>query len=96
MSVLQVLGLVGTTIIVVRGAIFNWLRKGRIAYYFSCSMCLGFAVGAIGAAVMAHGAHDYNSVVDFFLDGASVSLLSLAADAVLLKLLGDPADADKD
>lgn len=94
MSVLQILGLVGSTIIVVRGAIFNWLRKGWGAYYFGCSMCLGFAVGAVGSAVIAHGAHGYDNIVNFVLDGASVSLLALAADAILLKLLGDPTDKD--
>lgn len=94
-----ILALVGATIIITRGTIFKGLQRSRLGGFFTCSLCVGFWIGAVSLFVLRHGAGSYAghsltwwAVADFFLDGASVALLSLAADAVLLKLLGDPED----
>ena len=89
--------LVGATIIITRGTIFRGFQQGRAGAFFSCALCVGFHVGAWSMLLLRHGdgayaGHPFTwwAVVDFFLDGSSVALLSLAAEAVLLKLLGDP------
>lgn len=96
-DVAVLLALVGMTIILTRGTIFRGFQQGRAGAFFSCAICVGFHVGAWGMLVLRHGGgasagHSLTwwAVADFFLDGSSVALLSLAAEAVLLKLLGDP------
>jgi hypothetical protein len=86
-ELLLLLALVGTTLIVVRGTIFSALQ--RLSPFFACSMCFGFWVGAAGGAsgVVTTG---HGRVLDAYAVGAATSFLSLLADAVLLKLLGDP------
>lgn len=83
------IALIGVTLIIVRGTIFRGLQEGRLSALFACSQCTGFwvgvAAGATQLASMGHGAW-----VDAILIGATTSFLSMAADAVLLKLLGDP------
>jgi hypothetical protein len=80
--------LVGTTLILVRGTIFQPLQR-RWPALFQCSQCtgmwVGMAAGASGVVVGGHG-----PAVDALVVGAATSCLSLVVDAVLLKLLGDP------
>ena len=81
--------LIGVTLIIVRGTIFRGLQEGRLSALFGCSQCTGFWVGvAAGATQLASLSH--SPWVDAILIGATTSFLSMAADAVLLKLLGDP------
>ena len=83
--------LVGLTLILVRGTIFRPLQR-LYPPLFRCSQCAGFwvgaAAGARGLAAFGHG-----PVTDAVLAAGATSVLSLAADAVLLKLLGDPSEA---
>ena len=80
--------LVGLTLILVRGTIFRPLQQ-RWPVFFQCSQCVGMWVGlAAGAAGIA--SMDRGRVLDAVLVGAATSVLSMAADAVFLKLLGDP------
>lgn len=82
--------LVGLTLIVVRGTIFSPLQRLWPAL-FQCSQCVGMWAGmcasAIGAATFGH-----SRALDMALVGAATSFLSLLADAVLLRLLGDPVE----
>jgi hypothetical protein len=82
--------LIGLTLILVRGTIFRSLQR-RWPAFFRCSQCVGMwvglAAGASGVASMGRG-----RVVDAVLVGTATSVLSLATDAVLLKLLGDPSE----
>ena len=88
-----IVALVGATIIITRGTIFARLQTSW-PKFFTCSMCVGFWIGAVSMLVLRPGSKTWESTVDFFLDGCSISLLALAVDAVLLKLLGDPNDKD--
>jgi len=82
--------LVGLTLILVRGTIFRPLQR-RWPALFECSQCTGMwvgaAAGASGFATMGSG-----RAVDAVLVGAATSVLAMATDAVLLKLLGDPEE----
>ena len=94
MTALLFFALVGATLIVVRGTIFRPLQRLWPAL-FQCSQCSGFWVGAIAGAsgVVATGR---GRILDAIIVGTAASFLSLFADAVLLKLLGDPNEgADK-
>lgn len=79
--------LVGLTLILVRGTIFAPLQ--RRWELLRCSMCCGWWVGALagasGVAAMGHG-----RALDALLVGGATSCLSLATDATLVKLLGEP------
>jgi hypothetical protein len=84
---LHLAALVGTTLIVVRGALFEPLQR-RWAL-FRCGQCSGWWVGAAaGAGGLVSVGH--TRVVDALVVGGATSVLSLVTDAVLLKLLGDP------
>ena len=84
------IALIGLTLIVVRGTIFKPLQKLWPAL-FQCGQCTGMwvgaAAGASGVVSIGHG-----RVLDAVLVGGATSFLSLLADAVLLKLLGDPGE----
>lgn len=87
--------LVGLTLILVRGTIFRPLQR-RWPALMQCSQCAGMWVGlmagAVGIASIARGTDTILCrVVDAVLVGGATSALSLGADAVLLKLLGDPS-----
>lgn len=80
--------LIGLTLILVRGTIF-WPLQRRWPALFQCSQCVGMWVGlAAGAMGIASMGHD--RTVDAVLVGGATSVLSMATDAVLLTLLGDP------
>jgi hypothetical protein len=82
--------LVGLTLLLVRGTIFRPVQRAWPAL-FQCSQCVGMWVGmAAGAGGVA--SMDRSRVIDAIAVGAATSVLSLAADAVLLKLLGDPEE----
>lgn len=85
---LHLIALVGLTLIVVRGTIFGPLQRLWPAL-FQCSQCTGMWVGMVGGAsgVVAAG---HGRVLDAIIVGAATSFLSTLADAILLKLLGDP------
>jgi len=82
------LALVGTTLIVVRGAIFDPIRRVWPTF-FGCSMCVGMWVG-MGASVFGVVTLGRGKALDMYVVGAATSFCSLLADAVMLRLLGDP------
>jgi hypothetical protein len=89
-SFLLLSALVGATLIVVRGTI---LRRVRAIWpaLLECSQCTGTWVGIVAGAtgIVSVG---QGRVIDAIVVGAATSFLSLLADAVLLKLLGDPGE----
>jgi hypothetical protein len=92
MTLLLLLSLVGTTLIVVRGTILAPVRKLWPAL-FGCAQCagtwVGIAAGASGIVSTGHG-----RVLDAVIVGAASSVASMLADAVMLRLLGDPNAQD--
>ena len=87
-ELLLLLSIVGTTLIVVRGTILRRVRRFWPAL-LECSQCVGMWVG-VGFGVSGLVTTGYGRVMDGFIVGTAGSLLSVFADAVLLKLLGDP------
>ena len=89
-SVLLLSALVGATLIVVRGTICRPIRQLWPAL-FQCSQCtgawVGVAAGASGIVTVGQG-----RAIDAIVVGAATSFLAMVADAVLLKLLGDPEE----
>lgn len=87
---LTICALVGATLIVVRGTICRPVRQLWPAL-LQCSQCtgtwVGVAAGATGIVSIGRG-----RVIDAAVVGAATSFLAMAADAILLKLLGDPED----
>jgi hypothetical protein len=85
---LLVFALIGTTLIVVRSTLFRPIQRLWPAF-FGCSQCVGMwvgtAAGASGVVMLGYG-----RVLDGAIVGTSTSFLSMLADAVLLRLLGDP------
>lgn len=81
---------VGATLLVVRGTPFKPLQR-LYPPLFGCSQCtgtwVGIAAGASGLVTTGHG-----RVVDALVVGCATSFLALAADGLLLTLLGDPKD----
>jgi hypothetical protein len=88
-DLLHIAALIGATLIVVRGTLFHPIQR-RWPALFECSQCtgmwIGMAAGASGVVAAGHG-----RAVDALVVGAATSFLSLGADAVLMKLLGDPS-----
>ena len=89
-SLLLLSALVGATQIVVRSTLFRPLQQ----FYpplFRCCQCAGFwigvAAGATGLVSVGRG-----HMIDAVVVGSATSFLALAADGVLLKLLGDPEE----
>lgn len=92
MTLLAVLSAIGATLIVVRGTVFQRLRK-LYPPLLECSQCTGFWVGvAVGGAGLVSVGR--GRIVDALVAGCATSFLSLVADAMLLKLLGDPHEKD--
>ena len=90
---LLVSALIGTTLIIVRGTIAAPLQRLWPAL-FQCSQCtgtwVGIVAGACGIVTTGNG-----RLMDAIVVGAATSFLSMLADAVLLKLLGDPDEKDE-
>jgi hypothetical protein len=80
--------LVGATLIVARGTIFRPLQA-RWPALFRCCQCTGFWVGAVAGAggIVTVGR---GIAIDALIVGSATSFLAMVADAVLLRLLGDP------
>lgn len=94
MIILTLIGLIGATLIVVRGTIFRPLRR-LAPSFFGCSQCfgtwVGAAAGATGIVVTGHG-----RVLDAAIVGGAMSYLSMLADAVFINLLGEPLDDNEE
>jgi len=88
--ILLLLALVGATLIVVRGTLFQPLQR-RWPALFGCSQCfgtwVGLAAGASGLVPVGRG-----PILDAVIVGCATSLLSMVADAILITLLGDPKE----
>jgi hypothetical protein len=88
-SILLLSALIGTTLIIVRGTI---LRRVRAIWpaLLECSQCtgtwVGIVAGATGLVSVGQG-----RILDAVVVGAATSFLSLLADGLLMKLLGDPS-----
>jgi hypothetical protein len=80
--------LIGATLIVVRSTIFRPIQRLWPAL-FQCSQCTGVWIGAAagGSGIVQVGR---GPLLDALIVGAATSFLATLADAVLLKLLGDP------
>lgn len=87
-AILTISALIGATLIIVRGTILSPVRKLWPAL-LECSQCTGTWVGLVAGAsgVVSIGR---GRVIDAIVVGAATSFLALVADAILLKLLGDP------
>lgn len=83
--------LIGLTLIVVRGTIFGPLQRLWPAL-FRCAQCFGMWVGA-AAGASGVLTLDCGRILDAILAGASTSFLSMLADAVLLRMLGEPEES---
>lgn len=94
MLTLHIIALVGATLLVVRSAAFSPLRKFG-PRLLSCGQCtgtwIGAAAGGSGIVPLGHG-----RALDAIIVGAAISFLALAADAMLVHLLGMPLDRDGD
>lgn len=89
-TTIALLALIGATLIVVRGTICRPIQRLWPAL-FQCAQCSGMWIGAVaGASGVASTGH--GRVLDALIVGAATSFLSLLADAVLLRLLGDPGN----
>ena len=84
--------LVGTTLIVVRSTVLGPVRRLWPAL-LECAQCSGMWVGALAGAggIVSIGR---GRELDALVVGTATSFLSMLADAVLLKLLGDPSEGD--
>jgi hypothetical protein len=91
---LIVSALIGTTLLVVRGTIFEPLRRLWPAL-LRCSQCFGTWVG-IAASASGLVSVGRGRIIDALIVGAATSFLSLLADAVLLNLLGDPNEQNSE
>jgi hypothetical protein len=79
---------IGATLILVRSVIFRRVRR-IWPELLQCSQCMGFWVGA------AIGLAQRSTPTDWILYGCATSFLSLLAEGVLSKLLGDPDEQEK-
>jgi len=88
--VISVFALIGATLILVRGTLFRRVRSVWPAL-LECSQCTGFWVGAAAGAsgIVSVG---QGRAIDAAIVGSATSFLAMVADAVLLKLLGDPSE----
>ena len=80
--------LIGVTLIITRSTLFAPIQR-LWPPLFQCSQCVGMWVGAVASAfgIMNVG---QGRIFDALIVGAATSFLSLLADAILLRLLGDP------
>ena len=83
---IEIVGLIGATLIFTSGYIFDPLRlraaklNGHLGYYVACSMCIGFATGFLYCFVF----REELSVIESFLFGCCISILSYIADVVVI------------
>jgi hypothetical protein len=87
---LHLIGLVGVTLILVRGSIFARLR--RSVPILGCAQCLGFWMGAVPSAYGRFGGPwtGWRNAIDILwnatIAGGVISLLSSLAEAILAAL----------
>jgi hypothetical protein len=82
--VIDLFGYAGITLIIVRGTIFKRFRRFWPSL-LECAQCTGWWVGVIiGALAGARG------ITGILVAGGTSSLAALLADAILIRLLGDP------
>jgi hypothetical protein len=89
-TILLLSALIGATLIVVRSTLLRRVRTIWPALLGCCQctgMWVGVVAGATGVVSVGHG-----RVVDAIVVGSATSFLALMADAVLMKLLGDPGE----
>lgn len=84
---------IGITLIIVRGTIFGPLQRLWPAI-FRCAQCVGMWVGMIaGASGLAGISQNHSAiVVNAIVVGGATSFLAMLADAILMRLLGDPEE----
>lgn len=89
-SALLLVAFVGMTIVLVRGSIFSPLRSKLSV--LNCSLCTSVWVGGVGHGLLAcqAGQKWFLIIESSLLFGSATAVLALLADAVLLRLLGDP------
>ena len=86
-------GLVGTTLVVVRGQIFEPLRQ-RLKM-LGCVQCAGWWVGALGGVALTHPiATLYEAAEALFVVGGLVSPLSMLTDGAIAWLDARAFDAE--
>jgi hypothetical protein len=92
-AVLLLCALIGATLVVVRGTICRPIQA-RWPALFRCSQCTGMWVGIVagGAGIVSVGR---GRMIDAVVVGFATSFLAMAADAMLIKLLGDPGEEKK-
>lgn len=87
-GLLLISALIGATLIVVRSTLFRPVRRLWPAL-LECAQCagtwVGVAAGATGVVALGRG-----PLLDAVLVGCATSFLATIADALLLRLLGDP------
>ena len=76
-----VLGLVGVTLAIVRGSIFEPLR--RWLALARCARCSGWWVGLVGAAAVERFGVSYERAAAWVLVAGAVSLTATAADVAI-------------
>lgn len=89
-AVLLLAALIGTTLIIVRGTIFRSLQQW-LPSLFRCAQCTGYWVG-VAAGVSGIVATGHGRLIDAMIVGTATSFLSMAADAVLISMLGEPEE----
>jgi len=99
-SLLDLLGLSGLTLILTRGTIFRGVRR-LWPHLLGCPQCVGWHVGfwgSIGSAVLAWhaGIAIVHVVVQAIVFGGAVSLGSSLSDGVLERFFGPSLDVDND
>jgi hypothetical protein len=85
---LFVCALIGATLLVARSTVFRPIQRLWPAL-FQCCQCVGVWIGA-GAAASGIVTTGHGLVIDVLIVSSATSFAAMLADAVLLKLLGDP------
>ncbi len=87
-SSIEIIGLIGATIIFTSGYVFNWLHliaakiSKTLSTFLACAMCMGFWTGFIYSAIF----HNDLSVLSWVLCGCTVSIGANVLDAVITRL----------
>jgi hypothetical protein len=85
---LEVLGAVGVTNILVRGSVFAWLRRAwGLRLLLNCAMCTGWWVGmGLGIVHMQIHQRALERLLEVLVDGGAVSALATLLDFTLASL----------
>ncbi len=85
-----ILGLIGLTLIVSVGSIFEPLRKRVVTKFLSCSLCVGFWVGMFGELLRQHLDGERLAFFVVVLVGGAVSFLSWLAAVTIHRIEPKP------